>query len=271
VVRLLGNTDSLIQSEWSGIGAMKAAMFRFAGSGIDHRRADYATEETMMDYRQIADLLLESGQELARKGQSVAERQLQLPPEGPERDAMLNTLGKSAAAGGLLALLLGTRAGRKLTGSALKLGSLAALGAVAYRAFQKWQGETGDAGTSIDQLTGPAASARSLTLLKAMVAAAKADGHIDAAERQRIEDRLSTLALDAETVAFFRDELERPLDAQAVAAAADSPTAAAEIYLASLLVIDEHNDQEREYLENLARELRLAPELVAAIQNQVDA
>jgi uncharacterized membrane protein YebE (DUF533 family) len=221
-----------------------------------------------MDYRQIADLLLESGQELARKGQSLADQQLQLPPEGPERDAMLNTLGKSAAAGGLLALLLGTRAGRKVTGSALKLGSLAALGTVAYRAFQKWQGQVGAAGTSIDQLTGPAASERSFALLKAMVAAAKADGHIDAAERQRIEDRLSALALDADTLTFFRGELEKPLDAKAVAAAADSPTAAAEIYLASLLMLDEQNDQERTYLENLANELRLAPELVAAIQHQ---
>lgn len=224
-----------------------------------------------MDYRQIADLMLESGQELARKGRSMAEQQLKLPPEGPEREAMLNTLGKSAAAGGLLALLLGTRPGRKVTGSALKLGSLAAIGAVAYRAFQKWQGRTGEADTSIDQLTGPAASTRSLALLKAMVAAAKADGHIDAMERQRIEDRLSALALDAETVAFFRDELEQPLDAKTVAAAADSRTAAAEIYLASLLVVDDQNVEERAYLDQLATELGLAPDLVEAIHAQTNA
>jgi uncharacterized membrane protein YebE (DUF533 family) len=224
-----------------------------------------------MDYRQIADLLLESGQALARKGQTMAEQQLHLPPEGPEREAMLKTLGKSAAAGGLLALLLGTHIGRKLTGPAVKLGGLAALGGIAYQAYQKWQGNAEMAGNTIDQLSGPAAATRSLALLRAMVAAAKADGHIDAAERTRIESQLAALALDAETVAFFKEELEKPLDLQAVAAGADSPAAAAEIYLTSLLVIDDQDAQERAYLQNLAQELKLAPDLVAAIEAQAAA
>jgi uncharacterized membrane protein YebE (DUF533 family) len=224
-----------------------------------------------MDYQQIADLLLKSGQELAKKGQSMAEQQLQLPPAGPEREAMLQTLGKSAAAGGLLAVLLGTGVGRKLTGSALKLGSLAALGTVAYNAYQKWQGQAGGAGKPVDQLTGPEAATRSLALLKAMVAAAKADGHIDDSERARIEGQLDTLALDPETLAFFKAELAKPLDIKAVAALADSPAAAAEIYLTSLVVVDEQSEAERTYLKNLAAELKLAPELVAAIESQVKA
>lgn len=224
-----------------------------------------------MDYRQIADLLLQSGQELAQKGKAMAEEKLQLPPEGPEREAMLNTLGKSAAAGGVLALLLGTGIGRKLTGPALKLGGLAALGGVAYQAYQKWQGQTAGTGTSIDQLSGPAAAARSVALLKAMVAAAKADGHIDDTERTRIESQLSTLALDADTVAFFKEELAKPLDLKAVAAGADSPTAAAEIYLTSLLVIDEQSPKEKAYLQALAQELKLAPELIAEIETRAKA
>jgi uncharacterized membrane protein YebE (DUF533 family) len=79
------------------------------------------------------------------------------------------------------------------------------------------------------------------------------------------------LALDAETVAFFKEELEKPLDLQAVAAGADSPAAAAEIYLTSLLVIDDQDAQERAYLQNLAQELKLAPDLVAAIEAQAAA
>lgn len=221
-----------------------------------------------MDYRQIADLLLESGRELARKGQTMAEQELKLPPEGPEREAMLNTLGKSAAAGGLLAILLGTGIGRKLTGSALKLGSLAALGGVAYQAYQKWLAQQGGAveGVSVDQLPPADAANRSRVLLKAMIAAAKADGHIDDAERARIDARLGSLALDAETVAFVKDELDKPLDVAAVAAGADSPAAAAEIYLSSLMVVDEQDDSERAYLGSLARELKLSPELVSALE-----
>jgi uncharacterized membrane protein YebE (DUF533 family) len=224
-----------------------------------------------MDYRQIADLLLQSGQELAKKGQTMAEQQLQLPPEGPEREAMLKTLGKSAAAGGVLALLLGTGIGRKLTGPALKLGGLAALGSVAYNAYQKWQGHSGEGGTPVDQLIASDAANRSLALLRAMVAAAKADGHIDERERVRIETQLGALDLDAETVTFLKEELAKPLDVKAVAAGADSPAAAAEIYLTSLLVVDDQDEKERAYLQDLARALNLAPELIASIESQAKA
>ena len=221
-----------------------------------------------MDFRSLVDLLLQSGQELAQKGRAMAEQKLELPPEGPEREAMLNSLGKGAAAGGILALLLGTSLGRKITGPALKLGTLAAVGAVAYQALQKWRGQAGGAGSSVDQLSGPAAAARSLALLKAMVAAAKADGHIDDAERSRIEGQLGTLELDPDTVAFFREELAKPLDLKDIAAGADSPAAAAEIYLTSLLMIDDESKPERAYLDNLAKDLKLTPELVVAIESQ---
>lgn len=221
-----------------------------------------------MDFQAITDLLLQTGQELAKKGQSMAEQKLQIPESGPEREAMLNNLGKGAAAGGILALLLGTNAGRKLTGSTLKLGSLAALGGLAYQAYQKWQGQEGVAGTPIDRLAGPDAEKRSLALLQAMIAAAKADGHIDETERARIEKQLDTLAIDRDSVEFFKAELAKPLSAEAVAAAADSPAAATEIYLASLLVIDEQNEQERAYLRELAEQLKLAPELVATLEGE---
>ena len=222
-----------------------------------------------MDYRQITDLLLQSGMELAKQGQVMAEQKLQIPETGPEREALLSGLGKGAAAGGVLALLLGTDIGRKLTGSTLKLGSLAALGGVAYQAYQKWQSQAADAeGTPIDQLKGQEAETRSLALLKAVVAASKADGHIDDAERARIEQQLQNLSLDAASIEFFKKELEKPLSAKEVAAGVESPAAASEIYLASLAVIDEQNDMERTYLQDLAKELKLPPELVAALETQ---
>jgi len=228
-----------------------------------------------MDTRSITDLLLQSGQELARKGQTLAEQKLQLPEAGPERDALLKGLGKGAALGGVLALLLGTGIGRKLTGPALKLGSLAAVGGLAYQAYQNWQNKQGvigpEAGTPVDKLSGPAAEQRSLALLKATIAAAKADGHIDEGERARIGGQMETLALDAETLKLFKDELAKPLSARDIAAGADSPTAAAEIYLASLVVMDEQNDKERAYLRELAKELNLSQELVTLLESQTKA
>ena len=43
------------------------------------------------------------------------------------------------AAGALVAVLLGTGTGRQVTGSALKLGGLAAIGGLAYKAYQNYQ------------------------------------------------------------------------------------------------------------------------------------
>ncbi|MCH9669881.1 MAG: tellurite resistance TerB family protein, partial [Gammaproteobacteria bacterium] len=64
---------------------------------------------------------------------------------------------------------------------------------------------------------------------------------------------------------------DRPADAKAVAKGADSPAAAAEIYLLSLLVIDEVNPEERAYLQTLATELGLSPALVAELEKQTRA
>jgi len=228
--------------------------------------------ESFMDFQAITDQLLKSGEELAKKAQALAEEKLQIPEKGPEREKMLENLGKGAAAGTLLVTLLGTGAGRKLTSATLKLGSLAALGSVAYQAYQNWQDNTDEApGTHVSELSGTAAASRSLVLLKATIAAAKADGHIDAAEQVRIEQQLSALTLDRDSQEFFKTELSKPLDVKDVAAGADSPAAAAEIYLISLAVIDNKNPKEAAYLKSLASELKLSEELVAKLESGAQA
>jgi uncharacterized membrane protein YebE (DUF533 family) len=228
-----------------------------------------------MDTKALLDELLTASKDLAGQGQQMAERGLGIPQEGPERDATLSALGKGAAAAGVLGLLLGTGAGRKLTGGALKLGSLAALGGVAYKAYQNWRagqaGETAEAGAPVGNLAGPAAEQRSRALIKAMVVAAKADGHVDEAERQRIFEGIARLGLQGSAVALLSAEIDAPVDPAAVAAGADSPEAAAEIYLASLLVIDPDQPSERRYLDELARHLGLDGALVAALENQARA
>jgi len=119
------------------------------------------------------------------------------------------------AAGGLLALLLGGKNIGKMAGAAVKYGGVAALGALAYRAWQNSQGgaaaETagaGQAGTgrAPAQLTGPnfenveaqtAADGKpfALALVRAMIAAANADGHIGADEQKFIFDKSNEMNL----------------------------------------------------------------------------
>ncbi len=50
-----------------------------------------------------------------------------------------NKMGAGVAAGGLGAVVLGTNTGRALVGSALKIGALALIGGLAYKAVQNFQ------------------------------------------------------------------------------------------------------------------------------------
>ncbi len=227
-----------------------------------------------MAFNDMLDQMLAAGKDLAGQGTDFAEKHMSLPPEGAERDAMLGNLGKGALAGGALVALLGTRFGRKLTGTAAALGGIGLLGKVAHDAFKSWQADQGDSsdpGTPVQSLPGAAAEDRSKALFKAMIAAAKADGHIDDAERAAIESALASLGLDDDTRLMMEAELDRPLDVQEVAAAADSPGTAAEIYLASLFVIDSANADERAYLDQLAAALNIHPALAEQLQEKAQA
>jgi uncharacterized membrane protein YebE (DUF533 family) len=223
-----------------------------------------------MDAKVFLEQLLQSARSLSDQGRDLAEEKFGLPESGEERDAMLSGMGKGALAAGALALLLGTGAGRRITGSALKLGGLAAVGAVAYQAFQTWQGTDADAGVPVDKLAPPEAEARSKVLAEAMIMAAMADGHIDASERARINQQIEQLGLATDTAIFIQERLANPIDVSALAAQADSSEAAAEMYVVSRLLIDPANRAERQYIERLAEALQLAPDLVGELERQFD-
>jgi uncharacterized membrane protein YebE (DUF533 family) len=108
-------------------------------------------------------------------------------------------------------------------------------------------------------------------MLKAMIAAAKSDGHMDARERDLVFGELTRLQADAETRQWVDAELSRPIDPAEVARAAQGPEMAAEMYLASLLVVDETTTMERAYLDALARELRLDMGLKAQLEAKATA
>jgi uncharacterized membrane protein YebE (DUF533 family) len=184
-----------------------------------------------------------------------------------------------AAVGGVLGLLLGSKSGRRMGGKALKAGSVVALGALAWKAYGDWQRQNAAASApgaapgaalpapaSFAALPAPQLEVHSRAMLKALIAAAKSDGHMDEAERGQVEDALHRLNADAETRAWVDTELRRPVDPADVAAAATGPEMAAEIYLASVLVVDDTTVMERAYLDELARRLQLAPGLKAELE-----
>lgn len=183
--------------------------------------------------------------------------------------------GKAGAAlgGGALGLLLGSKKGRKMGGKILTYGGLAALGVVAYKAYSNWQQQQGSAVSqaqpqTIDRLPAPQAEQHSHAIFRAIIAAAKADGHIDERERELIDNEIARLTSDGELQRWFDNELKKPLDPAEIAQSATTHEMAAEMYLASVLVVDEENFMERSYLTELARQLKLEPALKAELEQQ---
>lgn len=195
--------------------------------------------------------------------------------DAPRERGLLNAdFGKGALAGGALGLLLGNRKARKYGKKVALYGGVAAVGVLAYRAYGDWKRQQGGFATgaepqTIDRLPPPQAEAHAQAILKALVAAAKADGHIDGREREVIEGEFRRLDADASLQQWLHAELERPLDPAEVARASTSPEMAAEMYLASLLAADEQSFMERAYLDELARQLQLDPALKQRLEHEV--
>jgi uncharacterized membrane protein YebE (DUF533 family) len=194
-------------------------------------------------------------------------------------------LGKYAAGGavgGALGLLLGSKRGRSYGGKALKYGSVAALGALAFKAYSDWQaqqaaqktsgGAAATPGTPVPAyvppaaLPAPQAEAHSQRLLKAMIAAAKSDGHLDERERGLIDAELQRSGASAADRQWVEAELRRPVEPADVAAGVPDLEAAGEVYLASLLVVDTTTTMERAYLDALAQQLQLPAGLKAELE-----
>ncbi|WP_018631878.1 tellurite resistance TerB family protein [Neomegalonema perideroedes] len=224
-----------------------------------------------MTNKSILDELLSAGRGMASKGEDYAAGKLGVGGAQTERGAMLKGAAGGALAAGALTLLLGSGAGRGV----LKLGGLAALGGLAYNAYKNYADKKQDSGAPLQieakeehqivNLSDAAAEKRSRALLAAMISAAKADGHIDDSERQIIETRMRGLeGLDS---AFVKAELAKPVNPQEIAALADGPQAASEIYALSALVVEVDHPAERLYLNDLAAALKLDPELAREIES----
>lgn len=192
--------------------------------------------------------------------------------------------GKGAAVGGVLGLLVGSKKMRKMAGGVIGYGGAAAAGALAYKAYQNWQQgkqvQSAPIATASDLnnvdprfLPPPETTAAgqnfSLTLVNAMIAAAKADGHIDAKEQTVIFEQVEKMSLDAESKAFVFDALRKPVDVDALVAGVQGMEQASEVYLVSRVAIDIDHPAERAYLQVLAHRLNLPADLVAHLDHQV--
>jgi uncharacterized membrane protein YebE (DUF533 family) len=176
-------------------------------------------------------------------------------------------------AGGALSGALLSKKGRKHAGTLLKVGGLAALGSLAWKAYQQaQQGQQAEdapakeADFLIDAEDAGDGS-RGLLIIRAMIAAAGADGHLDDAERQRILGRMQGLNLPAEEKAIVVEELLCPCSLEQILASVRDKATAIELYAASSLVLAEGDKVGERYLQRLAARLSLSPMLVEAIRS----
>jgi uncharacterized membrane protein YebE (DUF533 family) len=113
------------------------------------------------------------------------------------------------------------------------------------------------------------AQAAAMLLVRAMVAAANADGVIDETERAEILGRLASTGLGPDERAALAAELDRPRPVAALVAEVPNPEIARQFYAVSLLAIDVDNAAEKIHLRSLPAMLGLAPDAVAAIHSEL--
>lgn len=111
-------------------------------------------------------------------------------------------------------------------------------------------------------------SSDAVLLIRAMIAAANADGVIDANERKQILDKLKSEAFSNEDHQFIAHELLSPMSMDAIAAEVTTAEMARQVYLVSLMAIEVDTDEERRYLQDLAGRLGLDSTQVEEIHLQ---
>jgi uncharacterized membrane protein YebE (DUF533 family) len=259
----------------------------------------------MIDYRKLLDAVVGAvGRPNAAEGsqgdQAASGRQVERfagQSPGPLLQQAKDIAAKhpgltQAALLGLAGLMFGKRKNSGLPGGLVKLGGLAVIGGLAYKAFQKQQVGKASAGEGHGEgflegswSAGPEAQIApelpqtspfhplsqteddALLFLRAMVAAAASDGQIDEAERARIVRGLLEAGIDPQASRWLEDEMASPADVEELASGVDDPEKAAQVYAAARIAIDPDTIQEREFLHQLADALDLDQALRGQIED----
>ena len=189
--------------------------------------------------------------------------------------------------GGLLgAGAIGAILGQILPKGAVNAAGLAGIGAVAWSFYKKWaqqqqaagQAEQAKAqGNGWDDIFGgnrqidkAAADPTGMLLLRAMIFAAKADGHMDDIEQGRIEMMLQQMYPGQDVSALLRHFTQETVDPAVLAREVQSREQGEDLYRLSCLIVDVDNFMERSYLNGLAQALGLTEADRAALEREAE-
>lgn len=200
------------------------------------------------------------------------------------------------AGGAVAGAVMGNKKARKHAGTLLQVGGIAALGTLAWKAYQGYKvkepqnqqngaapdhpapavaqqkpeawGDLQEHSFVVDE-HGSGSDSRGVILLRAMIAAACADGHLDSAERERIMERVVELSLEPSENALIMDALQQPPTLTEVVSSVSCRELAAEVYLSSALAVDRTRAEARLYLGALEHKLGMPAGLATQIEQEV--
>ena len=235
-----------------------------------------------MNFNQLLDQFI--GSAGSNSGQTTSHHSETKSPSGSLGSALPGGLAGGAAAGGIVALFMGNKKARKFAGKAARYGGAALLGGVALKAYQNWQQQPSAPSQSSPQihtntntrqnfhqqaLAGRNSEAPfETTLIRAMIAASRADGHIDSEEQQRIFAAVDKMNLSSEHKGVIFDSLQQDFTVHQLAEEIQNDEQKMEIYLASCLVTDISDEAVRAHLDSLAITLQLPDTLCRELEKQ---
>lgn len=226
-------------------------------------------DSTEFNLQELLDKVLTASKDFAERGKNYAEGALDIPEGGEERQHKLDGLKKGAITTAILVGLLGTKGGRSLTGKALKIGSVAALGTAAYKGYQSWRSSS-DEVSPVHELEGEQAHDRAFLLIAAMVSAANADGNLDDNDSAILKREILGMKLPKKLFGDVSAIVEKPLSAKELSERVDGDATASEVYMATRMFIDDDASQaEISYLQDLVDGLGLDKELVSALDGEL--
>ena len=192
-----------------------------------------------------------------------------------------NKTAAGAIVGGLGGLLLGTKTGRSLTGRAARLGGLALIGSLAYKAYKNYQQGASaqtqqgrdDDRFGVPELPpeGSGYEANAMTnddaalYIRTMVAAAASDGQIDREEQRNILGNMEQAGMEGEAMEFLANEFNSPASVEDIIASVRTEEQAAKVYTAARIAIEPDTREEQRFLSYLSEQLDLDSSLAAHI------
>jgi uncharacterized membrane protein YebE (DUF533 family) len=216
-------------------------------------------------------------------------------------DALLNSAqGKTALTGALSGAaggaLVSALTGNKSAKTLLKTGGLIAVGGIAMKAWQAYSSNKGTdtsvaeaavapvpTPTIVSQPEIPVLSPSQTTanahpnadglllVLKSMISAAHADGHLSEQEQQKVWNKSVELGLPASELAVISEALHEPLHPAQIAVLATTLEAKIEVFTAAAIVIDDTCSAGQNYLDDLGKQLDLPVGLIGALKLQASA